>query len=976
MHKIDSTTFLKSIFPNNELIELRFFANNNPQERKFINAERTDQLISLIENANGKKDCYFGVAARKSKDNGRKENCSTLSALFVDIDYGSDGHKKESLFKCKEDVLDHIERFPIKPNIIVNSGHGYHLYWLFDKPLELNDENMRRAEDTMKKFSMILGGDTTYDVSRILRIPNTYNLKNENKILSTIEHYQTENLYSFDDLEIQINNLDLFNLPWQTIKHDNYTIELNGIKTKRGDAYLRAIFGSNHFQVDDRSQLDSKIVFYLLKRGFSDNQINLIFEYFSTTGKYHERKKLNPSNAHKYIYHTISKVKEFANTKINENKNLSNQNISEVNMNETQNDSTDFNSTTFSDSEIIDNPAFKCIGNLAMTTQNNIIGYYEQQLTTKERFWVKLTNFVMNLDHQIKTTIDQEPYSCFSGKIILNNGEELNFDNLPAVQLANSSDLLKFITNLCGTKTSFLGKSKSTVEAIKSFNREIPVYEAADYGYDKGLSQYITEDLTITKTDFLLKHTPLKFKDIWNDNKLCFKAPSEQEFKDVRDDILLKLMKWDKPEVVMTSLAFAMLPLIYPFIKDSMPNKSYIMLRGASGSGKTMMCRMMQRFYGKFNSLTGWTSTDTSINTIGHSFKDALFTIDDLKEQNFPTENDRKKAMRLLQNYSDNYSRNRANVNLKIKDPKILRGFVMISAEDIVFTESSTLARGIIVDVQSKDSKFEEAEQLEAISKNFYLFTPFFIRYILNNYSSEMLKELFFKSQLILKKALEDLRDITIDNQSRIINNFSLLSVSWRVLLDFMYDDEDFDLLIPYGKLMEDFNSSIYSLIISNIKRIAKSKPEIKFEETLWNCTETGLFKFENVSSNEYSDNKGKIVGWYRRKDNDIKICINLKTAYKEINQYLRDEGGIGTSFDTLVTKLTKDRKITTTPSGKIHLNEYNKKRGYEWIGKFPRELFGLTEELEETDADDDIFVSKQNNPISWFDQDSEDLPF
>ena len=65
--------------------------------------------------------------------------------------------------------------------------------------------------------------------------------------------------------------------------------------------------------------------------------------------------------------------------------------------------------------------------------------------------------------------------------------------------LSDHSSLIKFIGNLCGPKAIIMTVTKYLVWAIKSINRDVPLYEEKEFGYNESLDKYITEDLVIAK---------------------------------------------------------------------------------------------------------------------------------------------------------------------------------------------------------------------------------------------------------------------------------------------------------------------------------------------------------------------------------------------------------------------------------------------------------------------------------------------
>ena len=95
-----------------------------------------------------------------------------IAALYADLD-DKDGDPYDALHK--------LEAVVGKPNWIVQSGHGLHVYWLTDSHEAWED--MPRALPLLrswKTFLALSGADTqASDPSRILRVPGTFNHKSE-----------------------------------------------------------------------------------------------------------------------------------------------------------------------------------------------------------------------------------------------------------------------------------------------------------------------------------------------------------------------------------------------------------------------------------------------------------------------------------------------------------------------------------------------------------------------------------------------------------------------------------------------------------------------------------------------------------------------------------------------------------------------------------------------------------------------------
>lgn len=107
---------------------------------------------------------FFSVCGRNRKS-GTKESVSVVPTLWADID--------------KEDA---IEVACYNPSFAVYSGHGWHLYWLLDKPFYVTSDIDRiKVEAILRGLAQSVGGDTVFDVTRMLRLPETINWKEKSK---------------------------------------------------------------------------------------------------------------------------------------------------------------------------------------------------------------------------------------------------------------------------------------------------------------------------------------------------------------------------------------------------------------------------------------------------------------------------------------------------------------------------------------------------------------------------------------------------------------------------------------------------------------------------------------------------------------------------------------------------------------------------------------------------------------------------
>jgi RepB DNA-primase N-terminal domain len=110
-------------------------------------------------------DLYFGVCTRRNNKS-TKEDCFRVKTMWVDID----GTKE---------IQDRVASLgEIRPDFIVDSGGGMHLYWNLHSPIVLREERWIQVEAVNRSLCNRLSGDiAAIDITRILRIPGTQNFK-------------------------------------------------------------------------------------------------------------------------------------------------------------------------------------------------------------------------------------------------------------------------------------------------------------------------------------------------------------------------------------------------------------------------------------------------------------------------------------------------------------------------------------------------------------------------------------------------------------------------------------------------------------------------------------------------------------------------------------------------------------------------------------------------------------------------------
>ncbi|MHC1694079.1 MAG: hypothetical protein AB9835_02130 [Eubacteriales bacterium] len=171
----------------------------------FISQDDVTILAKYASVESESDDVYFGLGIVRDntiKGRGKYNDVVGIPGLWLDIDIASPQHSSESYPPDYETVMEIVGTFILKPTMIINSGYGIHLYYLFSEPLIFKTNAERdKVSQLSKRFqnyfithAQIMGYkvDNTSDLTRVLRIPSTYNYKGEEAVEVTIVEDNSE----------------------------------------------------------------------------------------------------------------------------------------------------------------------------------------------------------------------------------------------------------------------------------------------------------------------------------------------------------------------------------------------------------------------------------------------------------------------------------------------------------------------------------------------------------------------------------------------------------------------------------------------------------------------------------------------------------------------------------------------------------------------------------------------------------------
>ncbi len=227
--------FLRELHPNGSFFSLCAFAEGQPPCFEFYNdVDRALAHAAKLDAAARFSGVHFLVpdlATKPARGRGTEADAAACRAVWVDTDavdfeplasrianLVAQGNLKEKAAKSRvwaeASPDDHIaaksaaaaavdaaiasEKIP-PFSARVDSGRGWHYYWLLREPA--TGDHLRLLKGVNRKLGEIVGGDTTGDLARVLRLPGTANRKDRARpIPSTLVFFDRDRRYALADL--------------------------------------------------------------------------------------------------------------------------------------------------------------------------------------------------------------------------------------------------------------------------------------------------------------------------------------------------------------------------------------------------------------------------------------------------------------------------------------------------------------------------------------------------------------------------------------------------------------------------------------------------------------------------------------------------------------------------------------------------------------------------------------------------------
>lgn len=190
--------FLETVVPSDGHICIAVHNGRFMRHKFFSDAA---SAAAFVAQHTASSDVYYSFASFEEPTKRRRTNAKSIQAFVFDVDTGKDG-----AYRTKNDALAAIHALVkhgslLPPSIIVDSGGGYHLYWLLDTPCTVEEWLPRARVFKRKLISLdpVLAVDTVRvtDPVGLLRVPGTTNTKRQAPVDILLD--AGDSRYSIDD---------------------------------------------------------------------------------------------------------------------------------------------------------------------------------------------------------------------------------------------------------------------------------------------------------------------------------------------------------------------------------------------------------------------------------------------------------------------------------------------------------------------------------------------------------------------------------------------------------------------------------------------------------------------------------------------------------------------------------------------------------------------------------------------------------
>jgi hypothetical protein len=805
---------LRCIHPETEAARVLWTPVGNPQRL----AATLRQAHALNKSGHG---AFFAPCLRDQKK-GSAEAAALVPALWVDIDCDDDP-------QLRSDALEKLHDFDPKPSIILDSGGGWHAYWLLDPPAELPDDAARQhIANILHGLFAAVDGDPEYakSVASLMRLPDTVNTKPERGgVVAVITEFHPDQRYTLSAFEwlaikpgssngkqpIMLSGNGHAPLPQITLDYLSHGAS-NGNRNRALFEAACQFRDAGYRQAEAETQLVPR---HVADGTGNENPVAREREARATIASVYRQSPRDPIAA------TVPDARQVVNHLV----------------------------SRYGTTEKQDQPAPEQIAEAVKACAHlEAIDWAVQRQRIKDVCGSGVR--VSDLERQyrqarkalererIRDYTEREEYFEADGKMIYRHDtyrgpvektvaawsgcvveriSQINDDGqvehvtvlelkndhqtvtlqVPSEMFGDDAALRRFIAGRAGEAfTVRAGMGKHLAPAILNLSGDYPhrtCYRMMGWTPIDDRLTYVAPGICVN-ADGVLDDPP----EIELDSRLRDYGLQEADWQDSLAAFEAMIPVFPK-QLAPACIAFALLPLVQRFFPSTAPRPA-IHLAGTYGSGKSELAALMSSFYGSFSRDTPpaqWGDTINTVEAMGYPLADALYWVDDYKN----IYADERSFTRFLQSYSRGMGRGRLTREAKLRKERPCRGTILSTGETMLEGEASVLSRILVLHVppwEKRDPGGQMLAQADALRQYLPGFTVALVAWIAHHVEENGLiadiSRRFAANVEGYRKKLVALGGSQA-NTGRIIQNWAVLVTVYQLLRRFLAEQDAEELL-------------------------------------------------------------------------------------------------------------------------------------------------------------------------------------
>lgn len=819
---LDRRAFLGALYqgcPDDLYLELRCIHPETGEVKTFwskLGDKR--RLTSSFKQAEALNHDGFGLyfaPCLRSQSKGSAESAALVPALWLDVDIDGDTAQREH-------SLNKLRSFDPVPSFILDSGGGWHGYWLLDVPFTLTDDAARtHIADVLRGLATALGGDPAYvkSVASVMRVPGSINTKSErNGAMVSIVEGDPIRRYTLEQFAWLRQSVE----PQQVGNLKVVTLNGNGHHPlpKRTEDYL-----TDGAPVHQRNTELFAAACQLRDAGYShsDAEAQLVPRYvadgcnereaLATICSVYSRPAREP--LHDHAGEARGRI-----ARLIENHQPTQERPSPQAIAETVEACAHLNAIEWANARAqlktlcgdglktsdLDRMYRQARRQIERTTQSDTEeserytmvdgAMIFERTTDRGTFRQKIAGWSGRVVERI-SRMDDDGQVEHMTRLELCSGEEQLSLTLPSELFGDPNALHRAIAGRAGENfTTRAGMQRHLGAALLAMSGTYPrrsTYRFLGWSKVDGRWTYLTPGCAVN-TEGIVAAPP----EVELENRLRDYALTDIPWEQSTEAFVATLRVFPKSYAAALT-AFALLPLFQRFFPAAAP-KPALHLVGTTGSGKSEIAALMTSYYGQFSRdqpPAQWGDTVNSVETLGYPLADALFWVDDYKS----IYADEKTFTRFLQSYSRGMGRGRLTKEAKVRQERPCRGLLLSTGETTLEGEASVLARMLVLEIPPWEKRDPSGKALlEAEQQRPYLngFTTHLARWIAGRADAGTLeKELAerFARNCVGYRAQLNGKGGKAGSSGRVVQNWAVLVTVYQLIRQFLAEQDADDLL-------------------------------------------------------------------------------------------------------------------------------------------------------------------------------------